>query len=83
MREILAKSLNRVLLLQKIHEVISFDKEKVLDAINREMDVLEDHPQMNTQVVDFIKNNYKKYLLFTNTSLPHSSLERIIKAIGI
>ncbi len=83
MQEILAESLNRLLLLQKILEIVSFDMQQVLDDINRELQILEDTPIQNPHIVEFIKNNYQKYLFFTNTSLPRSSLENILNNLEI
>lgn len=81
--EILAMSLNRVLLLDKIWEIVSFDKQKVLEEIHTSLEELEYNPPKNIWVVDFIKDNHDKYLFFTNTSLPKKSLETTLNALWI
>ena len=82
-KEIFAMSLNRVLLLDKIYEIIVFDKEKILEEINTSLQELEYNPIPNIQLIDFIKNNHDKYIFFTNTSLPTLSLERTLEALWI
>jgi len=82
-KEILALSLNRKTLLDKIYDIIPFDRQRVLSEINTSLQQLEAHPVENKIVVDFIKKNYSKYIFFTNTSLPKKSLERILKKIWI
>jgi beta-phosphoglucomutase-like phosphatase (HAD superfamily) len=81
--EILAMSLNRKVLLQKISLLHSFDTQIVLADINAELGKLENKPEPIPQVIDFIKKNHKKYLLFTNTSLPRTSLERILSSLDL
>lgn len=82
-KEIFEMSLNRVVLLNKIYEIVSFDKDKVLHDINLELSRLESNPIENPNIINFIKNNYKKYLFFTNTSLPHAGLKKVLDSFDI
>jgi len=56
--------------LTRIYEITPFDKEVVLNEINEQYAILESNPLNNDNVINFIKDNYQKYLFFTNTSLP-------------
>ncbi len=69
-KEILDLHLNRKVMLDKIYELVPFDKESVLEEINKECDVLESNPTPNQPLINFIKNNSKKYTFCTNTSVP-------------
>ncbi len=80
---ILAMSLNRKVLVERIYELHSFDKKLVLDDINNELLQLEKNPIPIISVVTFIKKNYRNYLFFTNTSLPRASLERVFDSLSI
>lgn len=82
-RDILSLGLNRNLLLEKIYELTPFDKDAVLKDMNDENAILESNAVKNQTVVDFIKNNSDKYIIFSNTSLPIAWLNRVIEAIGI
>ena len=48
-----------------IYKIKSFDKEAVLNEMNTENSKIEDYPMWNENVIDFIKNNYDKYLFFS------------------
>lgn len=82
-KEILQLWLNRKLLLNKIYELNSFEKEQVLKDLNNEISNLENNITLNTHVINFIKNNYKKYIFCTNTSMPIESLKLILSRIWI
>lgn len=72
-------SLNREVFLDRISELHSFNKERVLEDINTWLALLESNPTPIKQVVDFIKNNSSKYLCFANTSIPRESVERVME----
>ncbi len=76
-KDILKLWINRILVLDKIHELIKFDKETVLKNINNECAILESNSVANESVINFIKNN-KKYYFYTNTSLPIAGLNRVM-----
>lgn len=82
-KEILALWINRILLLEKIYEIVSFNKEEILEKINYEYAILENNPEWNFNIINFIKNNSDKYLFFTNTSLPEAWLKRVLSALKI
>ncbi len=82
-KEILTLWLNRKLILTRIYEITPFDKEVVLNEINEQYAILESNPLNNDNVINFIKDNYQKYLFFTNTSLPIAWLNRVINALWI
>jgi len=71
-KEIGELHLNRKVMLDRIYELVPFDKESVLEEINKEFDVLESNPTPNKHLVNFIKNNSKNYIFCTNTSMPIS-----------
>lgn len=75
--EIFGIGLNRILLLDKIHEIQPFDKALVLAEVNRDLFIQESQVSLITDTAEFIKNNYEKYDFFTNTSLPKKSLQTI------
>lgn len=81
--DILWLGLNRKLILEKIYEIVPFDKISVLQEINDENAILERNAVENKNVVEFIKNNYEKYIFCTNTSLPQASLARVVEALDI
>ena len=82
-QEILTLSLNRVIMLERIYKLVSFDKKRVLQEINIALEEVENNPVWNPSVIEFIKNNYKNYIFFTNTSLPRKWLQRILELLGI
>lgn len=82
-KEILWLWVNRVVWLDMIYKIKSFDKEAVLNEMNTENSKIEDYPMWNENVIDFIKNNYDKYLFFTNTSLSKDWLYRILKSLWL
>lgn len=82
-KQILSLSLNRVVFIDRIHEIVSFDKAQVLSDIHDSLLALENNPIPNTPVIDFIKENHQNYVLFTNTSLPKDSLVRTLKNLWI
>jgi len=75
--------LNRILLLDKIYKIQEFDKQLVLSEINRELAIQESQVSLIPDTSEFIKNNYKKYDLFTNTSLPKTSLTAIVQKLNL
>lgn len=82
-QDILAMSFNRKIFLEKIYELQAFDKAAVIKEINTELEKLESNPLPIDGVLEFIKKNHKKYLFFTNTSLPRDSLKRILLWLDI
>lgn len=82
-KDIFALSLNRIVLVDMIHEITPFDKQKVLWDINASLEELEHNPVANPKVVDFIRNNHGKYSFFTNTSLPKKSLKTTFHILWI
>lgn len=81
--KILSLWLNRKKILEEIFLIKEFNKWLVLDEINYELWLLEKNSIPNNKIIDFIKNNYKNYKIFTNTSLPHISLVYILKTLQI
>lgn len=75
--------LNRVVLLDKIFEIQEFDRDLVLSEINRDLAVQEAGVSLVAETYDFIKKYYKDYDLFTNTSLPKSSLTNIVQSLNL
>jgi len=67
--------------LDRINEIVTFDKQGALQKINEANILLENNPDRNESVVNFIKNNSEKYLLFTNTSLSEEALKRVLYAL--
>lgn len=76
--EIFRKWLNRLVLMDKIHELYPFDKQVVLDDINSKLSILESSVLTIEDTVKFIKENYTEYDFFTNTSLPKQSLREML-----
>ncbi len=81
--EIFWIGLNRILLLDKIHKRKPFDKALVLAEINRDLCIQESQVSLIPDNFEFIKNNYTKYDLFTNTSLPKKSLQKIFTDLNL
>ena len=81
--EIFWIGLNRIILLDRIYDVKPFDKALVLAEINRDLFIQESQVSLNLDTFEFIKNNYKKYDFFTNTSLPKRSLQMIFADLDI
>jgi glutamyl/glutaminyl-tRNA synthetase/phosphoglycolate phosphatase-like HAD superfamily hydrolase len=72
--------LNRKLQFKFINENIKkIDIEKELNLLNEKLKQVENDFLLNEKLVNFIKSNYKNYLFFTNTMMPHNSLEKIFK----
>ncbi|MDD3646070.1 MAG: HAD family hydrolase [Candidatus Gracilibacteria bacterium] len=82
-KKILSRGLNRKVNIELIYELQQFDKEKVLEDINYENSIIESNPIENEKVVNFIKNNFEKYIFCTNTAMPSLSGNRVIEALGI
>lgn len=81
-KDILKLGINRILVLDRIYELVKFDKKAVLKNINDECAILESNSIENEKVVNFIKSN-KKYNLYTNTSLPIAGLNRVMNWLWI
>jgi hypothetical protein len=62
--------MNRKLRIEKIYELVIFDREAFLSDLEKEYYKIETNPKVNTNVYNFIKNNYSKYDFFTNSALP-------------
>ena len=75
--------LNRILLLDKIYEIQPFHKGLVLDEINSQLWALESSVSLIPETYQFIKDNFEKYDLFTNTSLPKKSLQKIFQDLDM
>jgi phosphoglycolate phosphatase-like HAD superfamily hydrolase len=60
-----------------------FDKEMVLNDINKWLLDVELSPIPNDNIINFIKINFNKYKFFTNTSLPSESLNKIFTSLSI
>ncbi|EKD44223.1 MAG: hypothetical protein ACD_71C00209G0005 [uncultured bacterium (gcode 4)] len=82
-KEIPSLWINRKLIVERIYELTPFDKETVLKNINNEMAILESNPIKNENIINFINKNYKKYLFFTNTSLPIDWLNKVFDSLWI
>ncbi len=81
--EIFRRWLNRLVLLDKIYEIQAFDKQLVLDDINTQLAALESQVPLIPQTFEFIQNNYRDYMFFTNTSLPKQSLKEIFTRLDM
>jgi len=81
--EIFRRWLNRLLLMDMIYEIQSFDREAVLKEINERLSVLESQVPLIPESYKFIQENYEKYLFFTNTSLPKSNLREVFERLDM
>jgi len=82
-KDILSLWINRKLIIDKIYEFTTFDKELVLKDINYENAIIESNPVKNDNIINFIKDNSEKYLFYTNSALPIDWVNRIINSLGI
>ncbi len=82
-KEILSLWINRKLIIDRIYELIPFDKELVLNDINYENAIIESNPIKNDNVINFIKENNEKYVFFTNSALPIDWVNRIFNSLNI
>lgn len=82
-KDILTLWLNRKKVIEKIYELKDFDKDALLKELNYENSLLENNPVENTNVINFIKNNFDKYIFFSNTSLSLDCLNRIISKLPL
>ncbi len=82
-KEIVNMHLNRKVMLDKIYDIVPFNKEAALEEINKEFAVLESHPRANEHLVDFIKKNSSKYIFCTSTTMPLSWLNIILDALDL
>ena len=70
--------LNRLDNLNFINEKIKkIDVLKELEKLNKILKEVEKEFKINNNAKNFIEKNHKKYLIFTNTLMPHKSLEHI------
>lgn len=81
--EIIALWLNRILILERISELKEFDTEAALKDLNEGHHIIESTPIPNNNAINFLKNNKGKYMIFSNTALPLSSLNTVINALKI
>lgn len=82
-QEILNGGMNRKLRIEKIYELVIFDREAFLSDLEKEYYKIETNPKVNTNVYNFIKNNYSKYDFFTNSALPIIWVNRILDFLDI
>lgn len=82
-REILKLGVNRKLIVEKIAEIHNCDKEKLLFDLNDQLSKIAQKHSPNLPVLEFIKENHKNYLFFTNTALPLDNLETIFDNLDI
>ena len=82
-KEILSIGANRILTLERIHELYPIDKVALLEEINLWLRSLENTCIPIEETVSFIKKYHEQYDFFTNTSLPKAKLLNIFERLDL